>query len=93
MSKLLESTYNDLRRIGGELSRLSFELLTVTGISDQDDDELKQQRLTEAMNHVEQAAHTLADLITDQPDDDPEEDENDDQEDEEDMEPYEEPLF
>lgn len=91
MSKLSELTYNDLRRIGGELSRLSFELLTVVGISDQDDDEFQQQQLTEAMNHVEQATQALANLITNQPDD-PEEYDND-QDENEDVEPYEEPLF
>ncbi|WP_460938660.1 hypothetical protein [Spirosoma humi] len=69
MSELPEHTRNDLRRIGGELSRLSFEVLTVVGISEQDD--LSQKRLTEVMDAIDQAIQGLAEIITrDQSDDD-----------------------
>lgn len=91
MSQLSEITCNDLRRIGGKLSRLSFELSTVVGISDQDGDEYQQQQLTEAMNHVKQATQALANLITNQPHDAEEYD--NDLDENEDVEPYEEPLF
>ena len=69
MSSLPESTRNDLRRIGGELSRLSFELLTVVGLGFDDEDEIQQKRITEAMDLVDQAAQNLADIITNEPDD------------------------
>ena len=68
MSELPEQTRNDLRRIGGELSRLSFEVLTVTGVSDQD--ALSQKRLTEIMDSIDQAIQGLAVIITDDQSDD-----------------------
>lgn len=69
MTELPEQTRNDLRRIGGELSRLSFEVLTVVGVSDQD--ALSQKRLTEVMDAIDQAIQGLAEIITyDQSDDD-----------------------
>jgi len=69
MSELPEHTRNDLRRIGGELSRLSFEVLTVVGISDQD--ERSQKRLTDVMDAIDQAIQGLAEIITyDQSDED-----------------------
>ncbi|GAB3699727.1 hypothetical protein GCM10027592_26070 [Spirosoma flavus] len=67
MNNVSEPTKNDLRRIGGELARLSFELLTVTGIGDTNEDETHQKRLTKALNLVEEAAHILADIITNEP--------------------------
>lgn len=69
MSELPEHTRNDLRRIGGELSRLSFEVLTVVGVSDQD--ALSQKRLTDVMDAIDQAIQGLAEIITyDQSDED-----------------------
>ena len=69
MTVLPERTRNDLRRIGGELSRLSFEVLTVVGVSDQD--ALSQKRLTEVMDAIDQAIQGLAEIITyDQSDED-----------------------
>ncbi|AKD54426.1 hypothetical protein [Spirosoma radiotolerans] len=67
MSELPEQTRNDLRRIGGELSRLSFEVLTVVGVSDQDAP--SQKRLTEVMDSIEQAIQGLAEIITYDPSD------------------------
>ncbi|WP_157815956.1 hypothetical protein [Spirosoma pollinicola] len=70
MNTLPEETRNDLRRIGGELSRLSFDVLTVVGIGDQDD--LNHKRLTEVMDHIDQALSGLAEIITGGEDDDEE---------------------
>ena len=64
MSKLSEATRTDIRRIGGELSRLTFEILTVTGIGYEDEDEPTQKRLTETMDLIDQAIQHLADIIT-----------------------------
>lgn len=62
MSVLPEKTQNDLRRIGGELSRLSFDVLTVVGIGDQDD--INHKRLTDVMDYLDQAISGLAEIIT-----------------------------
>jgi hypothetical protein len=62
MSTIPEKTQQDLRRIGGELSRLSFDILTVVGIGDQDD--LNHKRLTEVMDYLDQAISGLAEIIT-----------------------------
>ncbi|GAB3779898.1 hypothetical protein GCM10028818_31180 [Spirosoma horti] len=69
MNELPEQTRNDLRRIGGELSRLSFEVLTVVGVNEQD--ARSQKRLTEVMDAIDQAIQGLAEIITyDQSEDD-----------------------
>ncbi|GAB3901672.1 hypothetical protein [Spirosoma agri] len=65
MSNLPEATRADIRRIGGELSRLTFEILTVTGIGYENEDEPTQKRLTEAMNLIDQAIQHMAEIITD----------------------------
>jgi hypothetical protein len=62
MSTLPENTQADLRRIGGELSRLSFEVLTVVGIGDEDN--ANHKRLTEVMDFLDQAISGLAEIIT-----------------------------
>ena len=64
MSNLPEATRADIRRIGGELSRLTFEILTVTGIGYENEDEPTQKRLTEAMNLIDQAIQHMAEIIT-----------------------------
>ncbi|GAB2557695.1 hypothetical protein [Spirosoma aerophilum] len=67
MSTLPEKTQADLRRIGGELSRISFEVLTVVGIGDEDN--ANHKRLTEVMDFLDQAISGLAEIITGDADD------------------------